>query len=324
MSNRQALVAHARDSIARGSKSFAMASKLFDAETRERVWLLYAWCRACDDLADGQDHGHALSQVADPAATLRRIYDLTAKGFAGQPTGDAAFDALGVLAAETGVTLAMANQVIEGFALDAADWQPRTEADLLRYCWHVAGAVGVMMAMVMGVDPSDDDTLERAADLGMAFQLANIARDIAEDDAANRCYLPQEWLTEMDIPPGQTLHPRFRPRLTVLVRRLCRASESYQASARIGATRLPLRCRWAVLAATGIYGDIARKVEAAGDHAFDHRMTTSKREKLAWLVRSGWAAWHSEADHRSPRQGLDFTRHDLMAHAAAHPPGPPR
>ncbi len=84
----------------------------------------------------------------------------------------------------------MARQVIEGFALDAADWQPRTEADLLRYCWHVAGAVGVMMAVVMGVDPTDDDTLERAADLGMAFQLANIARDIAEDDAADRCYIP--------------------------------------------------------------------------------------------------------------------------------------
>ena len=55
--NRPDLIAFAQQSIARGSKSFGLASKLFDRRTRERAWLLYAWCRACDDIADGQDHG---------------------------------------------------------------------------------------------------------------------------------------------------------------------------------------------------------------------------------------------------------------------------
>ena len=64
--NRRDLVAYARDSIQRGSKSFAFASRLFDQATRERVWLLYAWCRKCDDLADGQDHGGAMAVVDDP------------------------------------------------------------------------------------------------------------------------------------------------------------------------------------------------------------------------------------------------------------------
>ena len=68
--NRVALVAHARESIARGSRSFALASRLFDRTTRERVWLLYGWCRACDDLADGQDHGGAMGRVVEPAARL--------------------------------------------------------------------------------------------------------------------------------------------------------------------------------------------------------------------------------------------------------------
>ena len=81
------------------------------------------------------------------------------------------------------------------------DWRPRSTRDLMRYCWHVAGAVGVMMAKVMGVRSDDGDTLDRAADLGFAFQLANIARDIAEDDAADRCYIPVEWLVEEDIEP---------------------------------------------------------------------------------------------------------------------------
>jgi hypothetical protein len=129
---------------------------------------------------------------------------LTAQAFAGTPTGTPAFDALGVVARETGLTPAMAEDVIAGFALDVTDWHPREEADLMRYCWHVAGAVGVMMAVVMGVSPRDEDTLDRAADLGLAFQLANIARDLAEDDAAGRCYLPAQWLADADIPPASS------------------------------------------------------------------------------------------------------------------------
>ena len=69
---RDALVAAARASIARGSKSFAAASLLFDPETRARAWLLYAWCRRCDDIADGQDHGHGMTPVADAPARLAR------------------------------------------------------------------------------------------------------------------------------------------------------------------------------------------------------------------------------------------------------------
>ena len=80
--DRPALVAHARASIARGSKSFAAASRLFDRTTRERVWLLYAWCRACDDLADAQEHGGRLGDQADADKRLHRIRELTALAFA--------------------------------------------------------------------------------------------------------------------------------------------------------------------------------------------------------------------------------------------------
>src|SRR3546814_12992401 len=90
---------------------------------------------------------------------------------------------------------------------------------LLRYSYHVAGAVGVAMALVMGIDARDETTLDRASDLGIAFQLANIARDVAEDAAADRCYLPVEWMVELDIPPGQHMHPAFRGRLSVKIGR---------------------------------------------------------------------------------------------------------
>lgn len=283
MTDRAALVAFAQESIARGSKSFRFASRLFDRTTRERVWLLYAWCRKCDDMADGQDHGGAMGVVDDPMERLAIIRDLTAKALDGKPTGEPAFDCLGIVARECGLTAKMADDVIEGFALDAADWHPRRENDLYRYCYHVAGAVGVMMAVVMGVSPDEDATLDRACDLGLAFQLANIARDIAEDDAAGRCYLPDDWLATLDISPGEHLRPHNRKKLALMGRWLADEAEQYEASARVGAVELPFRARWAVLSAAGIYGDIARQVRSAGEHAWDQRIYTSRLEKFRWV-----------------------------------------
>jgi phytoene synthase len=224
-----------------------------------------------------------MAAVTDPQESLAAIRTLTAAALAGTPTGEPAFDCLGVVARECGITARMAEDVIEGFALDAADWHPRRESDLYQYCYHVAGAVGVMMAVVMGVPADDDATLDRACDLGLAFQLANIARDIAEDDAAGRCYLPDDWLATLDIGPAEHMKPHNRKKLALMGRWLADEAEQYEASARVGAAHLPLRARWAVLSAAGIYGEIARKVRAADSHAWDQRIFTSRPEKFRWV-----------------------------------------
>ena len=142
----------------------------------------------------------------------------------------------------------------------------------------------------MGVDPGDDATLDRACDLGMAFQLANIARDIEEDDRVGRCYVPEAWLVEMDVPPGQHMKPPFRSRLAVLARRLADKAAAFEASARVGAAALSFRSAWAVLSAAEIYGAIGRRVAERGEHAWDHRVTTSGADKLRFIARAGVAA----------------------------------
>lgn len=320
-SDRADLVKAAQQSIRKGSKSFAAASRLFDRTTRERVWLLYAWCRACDDIADEQDHGRAARRVPlgtrlAPQDRLATIRTLTELAMAGEATGTPAFDALGQLRREVPISEALVEDVLAGFALDATGWRPRGEADMLRYCYHVAGAVGVMMALVMGVDPGDEDTLDRACDLGIAFQLANIVRDVWEDDALGRCYLPEEWLAEADIPPGEVTKPHYRGALVPLVARACAMAREYDASARIGAARLAFRQRWAVLAAADIYGDIAREVEKLGSHAWDHRVRTSGSRKAALL----WQSWREARAAPRPDQTLPRprpSRRELteMAHA---------
>jgi phytoene synthase len=302
--DRAALVTFARDSIARGSKSFAMASRLFDRETRERAWLLYAWCRAADDIADGQDMGHGMTRVADPHRQLALIRSRTEDALAGRPTGSPAFDALGLVAAEANIPAQYPRDVIDGFALDTVGFSPRTEQELYRYCYHVAGAVGCMMAIVMGVPADAEDTLDRACDLGMAFQLANIARDITEDAGAGRCYLPRDWLNEMEIPRENMLDPIHRPRLAVLAARLGDRASAYEASARYGAGSLSFRSAWAVLAAAGIYGEIAREVKRRGASAWDRRVTISTSDKLGWAILAGVQA-RARASFPDPgRDGL--------------------
>ncbi len=292
---RAALVEAAGETIAKGSQSFAAASRLFDPPTRARAWLLYAWCRAADDMTDGQELGH---KGTDAPAAQGELERLTAAALDSDAALPVPFAALREVARETRMPRRFIADHLAGFALDAEGWRPQSEDHLLRYCYHVAGVVGCMMAVVMGVDPREEDTLDRACDLGLAFQLANIARDVAEDAAGDRCYLPLEWLVEMDIPPGQHMHPAYRKRLAVMAKWLAEYVDLYEASARIGATRLPFRSRWAVLAASNIYGAIAEKVRERGEHAWDHRVTTSGAEKTGFVTaalgRAMWAGKHPE------------------------------
>jgi len=307
---RARLVAHARDSIARGSKSFRTASRLFDLRTRERAWLLYAWCRACDDIADGQDHGGAMHATDDPHARLADIRARTHRALAGAAgLDDPAFAGLAVVAAECALPRRFVDDLIEGFALDAAGWRPASEADLMRYCYHVAGTVGCMMAIVMGAATDDAPTLDRACDLGLAFQLANIARDIAEDAAAGRCYLPADWLREAAIDPADMLAQRTRPGLADLAGRLGMLAARYEQSARHGTPALPFRAAWAVLAAAGIYGGIARRVSRDPAAALARRIHTSRAEKLGWLLQGGWqAAARARLYPPAPRGATLWTR----------------
>lgn len=312
--DRAALVAAARGSIRKGSKSFAAASRLFDRTTRERVWLLYAWCRACDDIADEQEHGRTIVHATvgtrlAPENRLATIRTLTELALAGEETGTIAFDALGQLMREVPLSPAMVEDVLAGFALDAAGWRPRTEADMLRYCYHVAGAVGVIMATVMGVPPDDEDVLDRACDLGIAFQLTNIARDVWEDHETGRCYLPAEWLAEAGIDPCAIASLRNRAALVSVVARVCALAGQYRASARVGAARLAFRQRWAVLSAANIYGAIDHKVKQLGARAWDQRIGTGALEKMG-LVAAAFTESHRQP---LPAPRLPLSRGELAS-----------
>lgn len=270
---------HADRAIAQGSSSFAAASVLFDRRTRLNARLLYAWCRYCDDLIDGQDLGRGRHARPVPAAdALGHLERETLRALDGRPNGEPAFRALAEVAANVDLPGRYPLEHIAGFRMDVEGNAYRTLDDLLVYCWRIAGVVGVMMSLVMG--RRDPETLDFAADLGIAFQLTNISRDVVEDARAGRVYLPQEWLEEAGLTPARVKDPACRPALAVVVTRLLDAAEPYYASAEIGIGRLPFRSACAVAAAARIYRAIGIEVRRREEAAWDDRVRTSAPRKL--------------------------------------------
>jgi phytoene synthase len=295
-----------RETIRKGSKSFAAAAALFDAQTREDAEMLYAWCRHCDDVIDGQVLGHGMTAPAVDTAhhRLTDLYARTRAALAGEPTDDPDFAAFQRVALRRHIPERYAIELLDGFAMDVSARRYETLEDTLEYCWHVAGVVGVMMALVMGVAPDDLPTLRRAQDLGLAFQLTNIARDVVEDAANGRVYLPAAWLADEGVPEAEIGVRRHRAALFAVTRRLLETAEPYYDSAIAGLPALPFRSAWAIAAARGVYRQIGIIVLRRGPRAWDRRASASAAMKVWLALSAGWTAARSRGAQVVERPGL--------------------
>src|SRR5262249_42591386 len=178
-------------------------------------------------------------------------------------------------------------ELLAGFEMDASARVYETLDDTLSYCYHVAGVVGVMMAMIMGV--RDGATLDRASDLGLGFQLTNIARDVMDDAIPGRLYLPRAWPAEAGVPAAGLADPRPGKGVFAVPRRLLREADAYYRSALYGMSELPLQAAIGIGAARRIYRDIGRIVTGRGPAAWDRRAAAGKARKIAAAL-SGLAA----------------------------------
>ena len=303
--NGEDVVAAGTAAIRAGSKSFAAAARLFDRPTREGAVMLYAWCRHCDDVVDDQHLGFAAAPGrTDAGERLVRLEADTRSVLRGGPAAHPAFAALGQVVRRHAIPHKLPLQHLAGFRMDVDGRRYETLGDTLDYGYHVAGVVGVMMAHVMGV--RDEPTLDRASDLGIAFQLTNIARDVLDDARAGRTYLPRAWLAEAGIPPGEIAEPGHRAALAVVAGRLIAAAEPYYHSASVGIRALPPRAAWAIATARGVYRRIGIEVRARGERAWDDRVSTSPTQKLGHVMTGGAEALVSRLRPPAavPRQGL--------------------
>lgn len=312
------LVEHGQSVIEKGSKSFAAAARLFDPETRGGAYMLYAWCRHCDDQTDDQELGFEGSrlEVAEGRERLGQLRAETLRALSGERVDDPIFAGLQRVAADSEIPHRYPLEHLDGFVMDVEGREYHTLEDTVEYCYHVAGVVGVMMAYIMGV--RDEPTLDRATDLGLAFQLTNICRDVMEDAEVGRIYLPRDWLDEAGVPIDEIQRPVHRRGVFEVARRVLAEADRYYASSWLGVSQLPFRSAWAVAAANAVYRDIGRLILERGPQAWDRRASTGKGRKIRIVLAAGPRAMAARAWGRGPdaepRIGL-WTRPGVEANA---------
>lgn len=237
--------------LARGSKSFHLASLLLPPAARVDAALVYTFCRCVDDLADdapSPERGKAdLADVRDEIDGRR----------AARP----AVQGLLEVAARAGLDLGAARDLVDTCASDLDGVRVPDDDALVRYAYGVAGTVGLMMCSVIGV--AAPEARAYAIDLGVAMQITNICRDVAEDARMGRVYLPEARLVAAGT-TTEAVRSGVAPRAAIVavVRDLLAlADQRYEASLD-GMRFIPWRPRLGILAASRVYRGIGARLLA--------------------------------------------------------------
>jgi phytoene synthase len=253
------------------SRSFSLASGLLPGQKRQAARALYAFCRTADDIVDDM-----------PLNTSEALSEWSERSLHGNPPSD---DLIAVAWTDTRnayqIPKRYAEQLISGVGRDL--YQTRYEAftDLAEYCYGVASTVGLMSMHIIGF--SGDEAIQYAVKLGVALQLTNILRDVAEDWERDRVYLPQEelaefGLTEQDIANG-VVDDRWRNFMKFQIER---ARNLYDESLP-GIAMLAPEGRFAIAAAAEFYRGILDDIEAHDYDVFTRRAHVTKWGKIKRL-----------------------------------------
>ncbi len=263
-----------RDILRQGSHSFYAASLLLPGVYRQPITALYAFCRVADDAVDLAD---------DPAQGLELLHRRLDRIYAGTPEDSPVDRMFSDVVLSYGIPHPLPAGLLEGFQWDVEGRRYETLSDTYAYAARVAGTVGAMMALILGV--RDSDVLSRACDLGIAMQLTNICRDVGEDMQAGRVYLPADRLRANGVDVDEwCTRPSDRPGVRGTVRELLEFADELYARSEWGICQLPPRVRPGIFAARRIYAEIGREIEDRNYNSVTQRAWVRGRRKAQLMA----------------------------------------
>lgn len=260
------LKADPRELMAKHGKSFYFASMIFSKARLLKIATLYRLCRFIDDCAD------ELPDLESQTAIKSILDDLN------NEANDTKFNQLVAEVVSWGVERSYIKELVIGAQFDAQGGKISTSADLMLYCYRVAGVVGLMMCPLIGV--KDKKGHPHAIDLGLGMQLTNICRDVLQDAHMNRIYLPEDQVTESGLSISELQKAETPKELSLLVHKTLDQADQYYLSGYSGLAYIPFRPRVVILLAGEIYRHIGIKIRKNNCQVLSGRTYLSFTEKI--------------------------------------------
>ena len=255
-------------SLKNHGKSFYWASFFLPSSNSLDASRLYSICRYFDDLADESD-----KDVSEEIKSqFQRI------------TSDKSHE-INIFFRNYGISLSILEDLTNGLVKDQTSVRLNTEAELIEYCYEVAGTVGLMMMPIINVD--NKNAQKHAIDLGIAMQLTNIARDIYEDALMDRIYLPKEWIGETDTKDLKDIkNTEIKNEISKALKKIIELSNIYYENGFSGLRYIPVKTRLAIFIAAKVYKGIGEKIQRNGYLYESKRVFLNKFEKLLITLKS--------------------------------------
>ena len=240
--------------IYENSKSFYWASKFLPKKILKKVINIYAFCRLQDDLVDEGIKIEDSSEVEELENIIKSY----------------------------GVSKNIISNLMEGINSDKNFKRFKDNYELLRYCYKVAGVVGLMMIKALDIKQSEAKYF--AIDLGIAMQLTNISRDIMQDYKKNRIYIPENTGINKDIISDMTSENEIK--LKKVVNQIILKSEIYYKSSLHGMRYIPIRSRLAILVSLRIYQGIGIKIIKTEEKFIHENIYVTNKEKILIVAKA--------------------------------------
>jgi phytoene synthase len=269
---------YCQNKAAASGSSFYYSFVFLPAPRRRAITALYAFCREVDDVVDECDDAQiAATKLAWWRAEVARLY-------AGKPEHPVTQALLPVLG-EYNVAQEHLTEIIDGMEMDLQQTRYLDFTALSLYCYRVASVVGLLAAEIFGYQ--DRQTLKYAHDLGMAFQLTNIIRDVGEDARRGRVYLPLDELKRFDVSVADVLNARHSDNFRRLMEFQIERAERYYTQAMAQLPAVDRKAQRPGLVMAAIYRTLLDEIRRDGCRVLNQRTSLPALRKL-WIA---WRTW---------------------------------
>ena len=256
--------------LKREGKSFYWASFFLPKSSKKNAGILYSICRYFDDIADkhSQDQSNYLKNSIEEIKNNKN-------------------NKVNVFLKKNNINNAILIDLIDGLILDQKNIRIQNKEELIKYSYHVAGTVGLMMSKIIGV--KHEKAAKSAIDLGIGMQLTNIARDVYEDSKMKRIYLPAYWIPDISLKNLTDLHNKSSEKdetISNAIHEVIGLSDKFYENGFAGLKYIPLSTRLGIFIAANIYRGIGIKIKSNKKKYLRERVYLNLLEKSLITVKS--------------------------------------